>query len=247
MTLFSPAGRIYSMETQQEVALLYSGGPDSTTLLYDLLLRGNKVHALTFNFGEQESDNEKNYASKIIASQPGDVEHHIFDFSGPLREFYGIPYPQFLRKAASPQLLPTRSENVQPFGSTIALMLTASWALRRDLRDVYYAVHQNDGAFHDNHPEYFSLLGRVTAECEGIEYRMNFHTPYLTIPKADVIRLGNELGVPFESTWSCALGGAFHCGTCDPCVDRRMSFEVAGVEDPVHYVSNILPSAEIHA
>ena len=76
---------------------------------------------------------------------------------------------------------------------------------------------------------------------------MNFHNLYTTIPKADVIRLGNKLGVPFENTWSCALGGAFHCGTCDPCVDRRMSFEVAGGEDPVHYVSEILPSAEAHA
>lgn len=181
------------------MALLYSGGPGSTVLLYDLLLRGNKVHALTFNFGEQEAGNEKSCTS------------------------------------------------VQPFGSTITLMLAASWALRRDLRDVYYAAHLNDSAFHDNHPEYFSLLGRVTAECEGREYRMNFHTPYLAIPKADVIRLGNKLGVPFGNTWSCALGGAFHCGTCDPCVDRRMSFEVAGVEDPVHYVSNILPSAEVRA
>lgn len=47
------------------------------------------------------------------------------------------------------------------------------------------------------------------------------------------------LGVPFGDTWSCALGGTVHCGVCDPCRDRRTSFEILGIKDPVLYEHDI--------
>ncbi|WP_172120593.1 7-cyano-7-deazaguanine synthase [Actinomyces faecalis] len=221
--------------TNSPAVLLYSGGPDSTTLLYDLLSQGRKVYVLTYNFGEQEAENEKSHGESILSLMKGDVEPHHFDFSESLRRFYGLPKPQFLRKAVVVGKSPIDSNYVQPFGSTVALMLTASWALKHDVREIFYAVHQNDSMFYDNRREYFSLLSQVTAECEGEDYRISFCTPYLGMSKSDVIQKGASLGVPFGMTWSCARGGDVHCGLCDPCKDRQMSFSVAGIEDPVEY------------
>ncbi len=52
-------------------------------------------------------------------------------------------------------------------------------------------------------------------------------TPFLAMTKAEIVKLGNELGVPFERTWSCYKGGAVHCGTCGTCNERREAFALA--------------------
>jgi len=199
---------------------------------------------LTFNFGEAEAACEQRAAHNIATAL--NVEHHHFDFSGPLREFYGLPQPQFLRMAGPAVTgFPTpvsQSTDVQPFGSTIALMLAASWAVKNGISDVFYAVHGDDARFTDNHPEYFNLLGTVTRECEGEQHAVTFHTPYLGIRKYEVLQKGLDLGVPFELTWSCAIGNDEHCGTCAPCLSRRGAFAVLGITDPVTYTSEFAPS-----
>lgn len=62
---FSRKGVIMSNNSQQEVTLLFSGGPDSTTLLFDLIDRGYLVHALTYNFGESEGAQERQHAEAV--------------------------------------------------------------------------------------------------------------------------------------------------------------------------------------
>lgn len=60
--------------------------------------------------------------------------------------------------------------------------------------------------------------------------------PFLELTKADIVREGARLGVPFELTWSCYEGGEMHCGACGTCVERREAFDEAGVADPTLYV-----------
>jgi 7-cyano-7-deazaguanine synthase len=62
--------------------------------------------------------------------------------------------------------------------------------------------------------------------------------PFLSprgMSKADIVKLGSDLGVPFAETWSCYKGGAKHCGKCGTCVERREAFQVARVTDPTEY------------
>ena len=53
--------------------------------------------------------------------------------------------------------------------------------------------------------------------------------------KADEIRIGMELNVPFEDTWSCydPQFVSQPCQVCTACVKRQEAFESAGVRDPV--------------
>lgn len=219
-----------TVKTCEKKLILLSGGVDSSTLLYDLVRDGNEMVALTFNFGEQEAPNEKRHAERMC--QELGVEHHYFDFSDSLRIFFDTPHPQFLRMAPGFSIDPRKSDTLQPFGSALALLLAASWAVRHGMSDIFYAVQANDSGFPDNHEEYFRLLGDLTSECEGEEFRITFHTPYLNVSKADVIRRGIELGVDYGETWSCGYGEQEPCGKCAPCVDRAFSFEVAGLTDP---------------
>ena len=205
-----------------KVVLLYSGGPDSTTLLYDLCNSGKHVIALTYNYGQIESEQELKHA-KLHCEKLG-VEHHYFDFSGPMREHYIHPYPQYMRM---PKLLiklgdgSTEGDGVQPLGSSIALLMAASWASSHDIHDVYYAVHSDDRIFRDNDEKFFEQLSSLTAISEGHARRTNFHVPYLDLTKTEVVGVGLRLGIDFEETWSCASASKTHCGICAPCQARE--------------------------
>jgi 7-cyano-7-deazaguanine synthase len=66
-------------------------------------------------------------------------------------------------------------------------------------------------------------------------HAVSLHRPFVSKTKADIVKRGAELSVPFERTWSCYRGGALHCGKCGTCVERREAFELAGVPDPTKY------------
>jgi 7-cyano-7-deazaguanine synthase len=98
------------------------------------------------------------------------------------------------------------------------------------------AVHSGD------HPIYPDCRGEFLAAFEAMERlamegmaRITIEAPFLHKSKADIVRVGASLDVPFERTWSCYQGGEIHCGACGTCYERREAFELAGVPDPTIY------------
>ena len=96
--------------------------------------------------------------------------------------------------------------------------------------------------FPDARPEFFSAM--ATALALGLGHAIEIVTPFLAWQKAQVIRRGVELGVPFEFTLSCmdpsaGTAGALprHCGLCSKCRERRAAFAAAGVADPSSYAN----------
>ena len=61
--------------------------------------------------------------------------------------------------------------------------------------------------------------------------------------KAEIIKLGTHLGVPFDKTWSCDLGGDIACGECGCCWTRRHAFKKAGIPDGQTYLKDMLEKA----
>jgi queuosine biosynthesis protein QueC len=66
-----------------------------------------------------------------------------------------------------------------------------------------------------------------------------YHAPLIALSKADIVREGTRLGVPWELTWSCYLGGERACGRCDSCQLRLKGFAEAGMRDPVLYETDV--------
>jgi 7-cyano-7-deazaguanine synthase len=89
--------------------------------------------------------------------------------------------------------------------------------------------------FPDATEEFFSAMARALSI--GLDHPIDVVTPLADLHKADVIRAGAALGVPFELTMSCMnpQGGA-HCGKCSKCRERRDGFRDAGIPDPTVYV-----------
>jgi 7-cyano-7-deazaguanine synthase len=103
---------------------------------------------------------------------------------------------------------------------------------------IYFGAHAEDAhnwAYPDCTPEF---IGGMAASIYVASYhQVRLHTPLMSLNKAEVVMLGERLGVPWEKTWSCYAGGEKHCGTCPTCNARKEAFTHAGVEDPTAYES----------
>ena len=73
---------------------------------------------------------------------------------------------------------------------------------------------------------------------EGTDGLVGIASPFCNMNKADIVRLGHELKVPFENTWSCYKGGDLHCGKCGTCVERIEAFKLTGITDDTRYMEN---------
>ena len=69
----------------------------------------------------------------------------------------------------------------------------------------------------------------------GTYNKVNVCAPFVNMNKAEVVKTGLAINVPYEYTWSCYEGGDKQCGVCGTCRDRKAAFEANGVKDPVEY------------
>lgn len=215
------------------IAMLLSGGPDSTVLAHRLVSQGERPLALTMNLGDREAPKNIERAS-VVAHELG-LETAVIDVADGVRRSFGKPYPQFMRMAAQIH------DDVEPFGSGVALSLASSFAASRGCDALHYGVHGDDTMYRDNVPEYFAALSTAISIELGRPFAVE--TPRMGMSKPEVLRLGAELGVDLGSTWSCAYAGDVQCGTCLPCMLRQEAFVAAELVDDTVYAAR-RPSSE---
>jgi 7-cyano-7-deazaguanine synthase len=108
----------------------------------------------------------------------------------------------------------------------------------KDLCGIYFGAHSEDAqnwAYPDCTPEFIGSM--ANAIYIGTYQTIRLHTPLEWLLKADIVKLGDSLGVPFEETWSCYKGEEHHCGTCPTCRSRKEAFQIADVKDPTVYAA----------
>ena len=217
---------------QSKTVLIYSGGIDSTVLLYDLLNSGHDVQALSVNYGQRhikELDCAKSLCNQL------NVEHHVADLTAlnPLLSGSSLtsPYVQVPEGHYEDESM---KATVVPNRNMILLSIAAGWAMSTGASSVSYAAHSGDRAIYPDCREEFADAMNGVMEIAGWD-KVSLNRPFSSLTKADIVKLGDELDVPFEQTWSCYKGGQVHCGVCGTCVERREAFQLAGVTDPTIY------------
>jgi 7-cyano-7-deazaguanine synthase len=123
-----------------------------------------------------------------------------------------------------------------PARNLIFLSVAMGVAEARDAGTVYLGVNALDySGYPDCRPEFIESFRQTAALAlkRGVEGRpVEIRTPLIDLSKADIVRLGVEVGAPLELTWSCYLGFDRPCGECDACRLRAKGFAEAGVDDP---------------
>jgi 7-cyano-7-deazaguanine synthase len=122
-----------------------------------------------------------------------------------------------------------------PFRNAHFLAVAVSWAEVLGAEKIYIgAVEPDSSGYPDCRPAYYRAFNEVvkTGTKEGA---IEIVTPLIAMRKADIVRLGLEVGAPFDLTWSCYQREDRACGVCDSCVLRLRAFREAGADDPLPY------------
>jgi len=217
---------------QSKTVLIYSGGIDSTVLLYDLLNSGHDVQALSVNYGQRHS--KELDCAKSLCKQLN-VEHHVADLTAlnPLLSGSSLTSPH-VQVPEGHYEDESMKATVVPNRNMILLSIATGWAMSTGASSVSYAAHSGDRAIYPDCREEFADAMNSVMEIAGWD-KVSLNRPFSSLTKADIVKFGDELGVPFEQTWSCYKGGQVHCGVCGTCVERREAFQLAGVTDPTIY------------
>jgi 7-cyano-7-deazaguanine synthase len=124
-----------------------------------------------------------------------------------------------------------------PARNTIFLSFAFSYADAAGAEAVVIGANAVDySGYPDCRPDYLKSMERSAklGTRSGSEGRgIRILSPLVHLSKAQIIRLGNRLGVPYGLTWSCYQGGKRPCGRCDSCLLREKGFQEAGVPDPL--------------
>jgi 7-cyano-7-deazaguanine synthase len=228
------------MQALSHTVLLLSGGLDSAVVLAMLRAEGRPVRALTVDYGQRHAV-ELSRARAIAVHY--NVVHKTVRVD--LRELGGsaltdqIDVPKDREPGASG--IPS---TYVPARNTILLSLALAWAEASNAGAIAIGVNAVDySGYPDCRPEYLASFQRLTrlATRAGVETgsEMEVLAPLSGLSKADIIRRGAALDVPFALTHSCYDPvDEFACGRCDSCRIRRTGFESAGVADPTRYAAS---------
>jgi 7-cyano-7-deazaguanine synthase len=140
---------------------------------------------------------------------------------------------------AAPQIGHSIPVTYVPFRNAHFLAVAVSWAEVLDADEVYIgALQQDSSGYPDCRPEYYRAFNEAV-RAGTRQGRIEIVTPLIGLRKAEIVKLGLELGAPFDLTWSCYSREDIACGVCESCVLRLRAFAAAGASDPIAYVPNV--------
>lgn len=217
---------------KSKVIAILSGGLDSTVLAHHIttLRTLELVGCVSVNYGQRHRK-ELDCAERTALQL--NVPFDLVDLSGmanvltsALTQPGQVPEGHYEADSMKATVVPNRN--------MLLMAVAAGVAISRGANHIAYGAHAGDHAIYpDCRDEFAQAMNNALNLCHFepvILYR-----PFISYTKADIVRLGKALGVPFENTWTCYNGLPIACGKCGTCVERLEAFHLAGEEDPLAY------------
>ena len=224
-----------------KILVLSSGGVDSTTCLAMAVAEvgAENVLALSVYYG-QKHDKEIQAAKKVAeyyGVQRMELDLSVI-FAGSNCSLLKQSTEDIPLESYAQQIEETHGEHpvstYVPFRNGLFLSSAASIALSHGCSKIMYGAHADDAAgaaYPDCSLDFVNAMNQAIYLGSGNQLKIE--APFVSLTKADVVKKGLELGVPYELTWSCYEGGEKPCGKCGTCSDRMRAFELNGVVDPL--------------
>ncbi len=215
-----------------KTVVIFSGGLDSTTLLYSLKADNHEIYSLSIDYGQRHSI-ELQYAENTVRRLG--IPHRMINLKSVAQLFHdscltnqslGVPEGHYEEEKMRLTVVPNRN--------MILLSIAASWAISLKADTISYAAHSGDHAIYpDCRPEFTDAMDRAIQLADW--HSVKLFRPFIDLAKSDIVKMGSKLSVPFDQTWSCYKGNDLHCGCCGTCIERREAFYLAGITDPTEY------------
>ncbi len=223
-----------------KATVLLSGGLDSATCLGIAVKKYGRenIVAVSIFYGQRHA-RELDSAKKIAAYYG--VNHYEFDAAQVMsysdsalmntstKNIEKSSYGEQVKKNL-------RVDTYVPFRNGLMLSMAASFTdgiFNGTDAEIFIGVHQDDSAvnaYADCSENFIRAIGEAVNI--GTYGKIKIVAPFLGMTKADIVKIGLELNVPYELTWSCYERGEIPCGKCATCLDRAAAFAANGVADP---------------
>ena len=216
-----------------KAVVLLSGGIDSTTLLYYVKnrLMAKRIYALSFNYGQRHA--REIDMARWQSSNAEVAEHKVIDMA-----FFG----KMIRKSSVLTNKSVKVPNIEdldehqrkqpptyvPNRNMVFISIAAAYAETIEAYDIFYgAQKQDEYGYWDCSKDFITKINQV--------FRLNrrkavkIYAPFAGMRKSKVLKIGLELGVDYEHTWSCYRGERKPCGKCPSCVEKERAFKEGGI------------------
>ncbi len=221
--------------------VLLSGGLDSTTVLAVAKREGYTPYAMTFQYGQRHGYEIE--AARRVAAAQGVARHVVVDID--LRQWGGsaltsdTAVPKDRDLSQPDEGIPV---TYVPARNTIFLSFALAWAEVVEADTIFIGVNALDySGYPDCRPAFIQAFAAMAnlATRAGVEgtQRLTIQAPLQHLTKAEIVALGQSLGVDYSLTTSCydpADDGA-SCGRCDACQLRLRGFAANALTDPIRY------------
>jgi 7-cyano-7-deazaguanine synthase len=219
------------------VVMGLSGGMDSSTLLSWFLAQGWEVHCCIFSYGSKHNSHENRAAYSV-------ADYYLA--KGEAVRLYRFELDSIMGKFNSNLLLsggeiPEGHQNdesmkktVVPGRNLIFASIMAGLAESIGAGIVALGVHAGDHFIYpDCRPEFIQALNETVIRSS--DERVIVTAPFSNIDKQGILKIGFDLGTPYNLTRTCYKDQEVACGKCGSCRERLEAFELLGVKDPIQY------------
>jgi 7-cyano-7-deazaguanine synthase len=222
------------MSVRELAVVCVSGGMDSAVTAA-IAARDHDVAFLHANYGQRTEAKELQCFHRL-ADHYGAERRLVIDLSG-LRQIGGS-------SLTDPSIPVREGETVEgvvptsyvPFRNAHLLAAATSWAEVLEARAIYVgAVWEDSSGYPDCRPEFYRAFEEAIRLGTRPGSGIRIVTPVIRLSKAEIVRAGLELRVPFERTWSCYQSMEVACGRCESCRLRLKGFRDADTPDPIPY------------
>ena len=219
-----------------KAVVLLSGGLDSATVLAIARQQGFLCHTLSVDYGQRH--HAELDAAQRVSQLLGAVQHRVIHvdltaFGGSALTDMNLAVPEQPSIGIPLTYVPARN--------TIMLSLALAWAEVLQSQDIFIGVNAVDySGYPDCRPEYieaFENMANLATKASVEGNRLKLHAPLLSLSKAEIVKIGEQMGIDYSLTVSCyqADKEGRACGVCDSCRLRRAGFKTAGMVDPTRY------------
>lgn len=221
-------------DRHDRIAVLFSAGLDSAVLLAHAAQQSREaiIQPIYVSTGLAWENEERAMAERYLTAFSATAAlQPLASLTVDMRDVY--PSSHWAIRGVPPGY-DTPDEDVYLDGRNIVLLSKASVLMARNGVARIMIGPLAGNPFPDATPVFFETMGRALSI--GLDATIAIEAPFASMKKADVIRLGRSLGVPFELTLSCMQPkGGRHCGRCSKCRERIEAFREVGEEDPAEY------------
>lgn len=227
---------------KMKALVLFSGGLDSSVCLGLAVKKYGKDNVLALSIYYGQKHKKEMEASEKLANYYG-VKRLTLDLGEIFKNSNctllenskeDIPHEDYASQLSKTNGAPVNT--YVPFRNGLFLSSAAAVALSHGCEEIYYGAHADDAAG-NAYPDTSEAFNKAISDAIyiGSGDALKIVAPFIDKEKSEVVKMGLDLGIPFELTWSCYEGNEKACGTCGTCRDRIKAFEKNGLVDPIEY------------